>query len=240
MKYYVIHNLESYRYENILNLLKDSKINLEDVKFINHPNKNELTYSIKKYAVQKNSNLKDGWISCSYKHYLALKDIVENEYEYAVIMEDNIGVFYENIILRLEKYKKQLPSDWDIIFDSVWFDYSLLNEEEVTSDKLVYKKSNEPTYNKEGEMIAGGGTRAAQFYFLKYEAAKKIYENFLPFNHSADMWLNEVIRKCNLNSFWSEPSLVVSKLNKVTSTNISNKEFIYKKKKKIINLYLGI
>ena len=240
MKYYVIHNLESYRYENIINLLKDSKINIEDVKFINHPNKNELTYSIKKSAVQKNSNLKDGWISCSYKHYLALKDIVENEYEYAVIMEDNIGVFYENIIDRLEKYKKQLPSDWDIIFDSVWFDYSWLNEEEVTSDKLVYRKSNERTYNKEGEIIAHGGTRAAQFYFLKYETAKKIYENFLPFNHSADMWLNEVLRKCNLNSFWSEPSLVVSKLNKVSSTNISNKEFIYKIKSKIINLYLGI
>ncbi len=240
MKYYVIHNLENYRYNNIVNLLKDSDIDMNDVKFINHPNKNELTYKIKKLAVQKKSNLKDGWISCSFKHYLALKDIVENKYEYAVIMEDNIGAFYENIKHRLEKYLNELPNNWDIIFDSVWFDYSWLGEEEVTKDKLVYKKSNEATFNNEGKIIAHGGTRAAQFYFLKYQTAKKMYENYLPFNASADMWLNDVLRKCNLNSFWSEPSLVVSKLNKVSSTNISNKELIYKIKSKLINLYLGI
>lgn len=240
MKYYVIHNLEEYRHKNIIKLLQDSDIHKDDIKFINHPNKNELTYKIKKIAVQKNSNLKDGWISCSYKHYLALEDIVKHKHELAVIMEDNIGAFYEHIEQRLEKYQQQLPKDWDIIFDSVWFDYSWLDEETVSPNKLVYPKSNNLSYNKEGKIIAHGGTRAAQFYFLKYETAKKMYENFLPFNASADMWLNEILRKCDLNSFWSEPSLIVSKLNKVSSTNISNKEFIYKIKSKLINYYLGI
>jgi GR25 family glycosyltransferase involved in LPS biosynthesis len=240
MKYYIIHNLENYRYKNIVNLLQDSKIDMDDVNFINHPNKNELTYKIKKSAVQQNSKLKDGWISCSYKHYLALEDIVKNKYELAVVMEDNIGAFHENVIVRLNKYQKELPKNWDIIFDSVWFDYSWLNEEKVTPEKLVYKKSNHPTYNDEGKIIAHGGTRAAQFYFLKYETAKKMYDNFLPFNASADMWINEILRQCNLNSFWSEPSLVVSKLNKVSSTNVSNKEFIYKIKSKLLNYYLGI
>ena len=48
-----------------------------------------------------------------------------------------------------------------------------------------------------------------------------MYDNFLPFNHSADMWMNEVLRKANLKSFWSEPSLVSKKFNTVTSTNLN-------------------
>ena len=61
--------------------------------FINHPNKDELTYEIKEKAVQKNANIRDGWISCSYKHYLALENIIEQDNEFGVIMEDNIGGF---------------------------------------------------------------------------------------------------------------------------------------------------
>jgi len=241
IKFYVIHNLEKNRYDNTLNLLKNYGVNLDDVMFINNPNKDELTYKIKKKAVQKHSNIKDGWISCSYKHYLALEKIVNNNDELAVVMEDNIGDFFEDIYIRLNKYLKELPDDWDIIFDSVWGDYKALNEEEVTSDRLVYKKSNKITKNQEGKVISHGGTRAAQFYFVNKKSAKNIYENFLPFNHSADMWMNEVLRKINANSFWSEPSLVVSKYNTKTSTNLSIfKNFFYIIKSKFTNLILGI
>ena len=37
--------------------------------------------------------MRDGWISCSYKHYLAINDMVQNNYPYGVVMEDNIGDF---------------------------------------------------------------------------------------------------------------------------------------------------
>ena len=57
LKYYVIHNLEKERYENTLNLLKKYGVDLDDVTFVNHPNKNELTYQIKKKAVQKKYNV---------------------------------------------------------------------------------------------------------------------------------------------------------------------------------------
>ena len=59
----------------------------------------------------------------------------------------------------------------------------------------MYRKSNEITKNNEGKIISHGSTRAAQFYLINKKAAKKLYDNFLPFNHSADMWMNEVIRK---------------------------------------------
>lgn len=107
--------------------------------------------------------------------------------------------------------------------------------------KLIYKKSNEITKDNSGKIISHGGTRAAQFYLLNYKSAKKLYENFLPFNHSADMWMNDVLRKVGAKSYWSEPSLVVSKYNKKTSTNLNLfSDLFYIIKSKIINLYLGI
>ncbi len=240
-KFYVIHNLDKQRYDNMINLFSKYGINISDVTFINHPNKDELTYKIKKNTVQKGSKIKDGWISCSYKHYLALEQIVKNKDELAVIMEDNIGDFYENVMDRLSKYLEELPNNWDVLYDSVWEEYSNMNEEEVSSNKLVYKKSNGITRNRDGKIISHGGTRAAQFYLVNKKSAKKMYDNFLPFNHSADMWMNEVLRKANLKSFWSEPSLVSKKFNTVTSTNLNLvSNFFYILKSKIINYRLGI
>ena len=102
-KYYVIHNLEKSRYENITSLLKKYGVDIDDVNFINYPNKNELTYDIKKKVVQKNSKIKDGWISCSYKNYWALKRKVNHQDEFAVIMEENMGDCCEKITDRLNK-----------------------------------------------------------------------------------------------------------------------------------------
>ena len=53
-KFFVIHNLEKDRYDNLIKNFNEYGVNLEDVTFINHPNKNELTFEIKKIAVQKN------------------------------------------------------------------------------------------------------------------------------------------------------------------------------------------
>ena len=53
INYYLIHNLDENRYQNMTKLLKENNISLDNVKFINHPNKNELTYEIKRKIVQK-------------------------------------------------------------------------------------------------------------------------------------------------------------------------------------------
>ena len=79
------------------------------------------------------------------------------------------------------------------------FDYT--GEETVTSNKLIYKKNNEVTYDKNGYILLHGGSRSAQFYYLNYETAEKLYQNYLPFNHAPDMWMNDLFRKLNINSF---------------------------------------
>lgn len=226
-KFFIIHNLDPKRKGNILKQLKNSNVPEEDIMFINHPNKNELTYDIKKVAVQKNTRInnkviKDGWISVSYKHYLALKTIVENKIEYALIIEDNVGEFKSNIYERLEKYHSELPNDWDIVFESdqKYLDFEHTMEYPVYSHKLLYKKSNEKTYDESGKILLHGGSRSAQFYYLNYQTAKKLYENYLPFNHAPDMWMNELFRKLDINSYWAEPTFISTEKNHKTSTNL--------------------
>ncbi len=249
-KYYVIHNLEKYRRERITTQLQQHGVDMRDVKFINYPNKKDLTYDIKKNFVQKGIKIKDGWIAVTYKHYLALKDIVENSYPYGIIIEDNVGRFKENIPIRLNRYLKELDEGWDIIYDSDWISYQNMNEEEVKPEKIVYKKSNDITYGKTGEIIAHGGTKSAQFYMVNLDSAKKLYENFVPFNHAPDMWMNDVFRKVNINSYWAEPTFIVSyhsdeNFKNIHVSSVSYESFftkfsIYNLKSKIINFLVGI
>ena len=249
-KYYVIHNLEKYRKDRITSALINNGVNMDDVTFINYPNKKDLTYKIKKKAVQKGIKITDGWIAVSYKHYLALKDIVENSYPYGVIIEDNVGRFLENIPNRLNLYLKQLPEDWDIVYNSDWISYQEIDEEQVVPEKIVYKKSNEITRDQNNEVIVHGGTKSAQFYMVNLKAAKQLYENFLPFNHAPDMWMNELFRKIGINSYWAEPTLIVSyhsdeELKKIHVSSASTKSFLSKisysnLKSKIINFFVGI
>ena len=247
-KFYIIHNLEKRRKKNILNQLGNSNVQTSDIEFINHPNKNELTYDIKKVAVQKkirinNKVIKDGWIAVSYKHYLALEDIVKNKYSHAIIMEDNVGHIKGNIYKRIEQYHDELPNDWDIVFESdqkyLNFDYT--GEESVSSNKLIYKKNNEVTYDKNGYILLHGGSRSAQFYYLNYETAEKLYQNYLPFNHAPDMWMNDLFRKLNIKSFWAEPTFITTEKNHKTSTNLNYfKDIRYIINSKFINFRLGL
>jgi len=249
-KYYVIHNLEEYRKDRITSALTSNGVNMDDVTFINYPNKKDLTYKIKKEAVQKGIKIAEGWIAVTYKHYLALKDIVENSYPYGVIIEDNVAGFKNSIPDRLNMYLDQLPEDWDIVYDSDWITYQEIFEGNVTPEKLVYKKSNEITRNKNNEIIVHGGTKSAQFYMVNLKSAKKLYENFLPFNHAPDMWMNEIFRKLGINSYWAEPTFIVSyhsdqELRNIHVSSASTKSLFDKisysnVKSKIINKLIGI
>ena len=89
--------------------------------------------------------------------------------------------------------------------------------------------------------VFGGSKRGgAQFYLLNYDTAKKMERLFTPFNHSSDIWMNEVLRRGNIKSFWSEPSLLSAKLNKQTSTLVDKNKILYRMKSKIINKVLDI
>ena len=76
-----------------------------------------------------------------------------------------------------------------------------INEVEVKDSIFVYPKSNEIT------KYCHGSTRLAQFYIINNKCAKKLYDNYIPFNNAPDWWMNDLFRKLNIKSFWSEPSI---------------------------------
>jgi len=195
MKYYLIHGIDSSRKQFMLDQFKAYGIDNNDVTWILHPNKHEITDQMKSEWTT-NGSLGFGQISCTIKHYLALKDIVEKNLPYAVIMEDNVA-FKSNVPDVLKKYIDQLPSDWDTLFDSDWTTYI---EGAVTPDCLVYKKSNEKTNQ------CHGGSKLANFILVSQKGAKTMYDNFLPFNHVSDWYYNYLLKTYNLNSYWSEPA----------------------------------
>jgi len=214
MHYHLIHGVDKVRGPRMIEEFKNANIPNNDVYWVLSHNKDvlsdefcnsivsqEITLSCGKYTYPGCPHLRKGQISCTYKHYLALKNIVENGYEYAVIMEDNI-FFKGDVSKRISEYITELNTnypDWDILFDSDWATYK---ESEISTNRFVYPKSNDMNN------YTLGGTRCAHFYLLTQRCAQKLYENYLPFNHAPDFWMNDLFRNLNIKSFWAEPSIV--------------------------------
>ncbi len=55
-KYYVIHNLEEYRKERITTQLQENGVEMDDVKFVNYPNKKEKNKKVKDVSSDKASD----------------------------------------------------------------------------------------------------------------------------------------------------------------------------------------
>ena len=211
IQYYLIHGVDASRKPRMEGEFEKAGIRNEDVKWILHPNKNELPDElIRQIVIQSDSQtcgvwkpagwLGKGQISCSYKHYLALKDMVENGYDYGVIMEDNmkfIGNVPERVNLYISQLNTMYEENWDILFD---LNYGKYVEGPTFPNIYVYPKSNEIN-----ELTGHGGTRCAQFYLLNKACAKKLYENYLPFNNAPDWWMNDLFRKLGIKSFWADP-----------------------------------
>jgi GR25 family glycosyltransferase involved in LPS biosynthesis len=228
IKYYLIHGVDKSRKQVMTNEFNKWGLNPNEVKWMEHPNKDELTeelcdilivkgpsYSSGVFIPENRMITHKGLISCTYKHYLCLQDIIENNYEYGVIIEDNIH-FINNIPNLINTYITQLNTiygDWDIVFDCNcnWGNYI---ESPIKPDIFVYPKSNEITNQ------CHGGTKAASFYLIKNSCAKKLYQHYLPFNNSPDWWMNDLFRKLNVKSFWVEPSQVRVHNNHVSTVGL--------------------
>ena len=224
IKYYLIHGGDVERKEIMINEFKKWNFDLDNINWILHPNKNELTDELINKLIIKGPSMtanipidenlllsRKGIISCTYKHYLALEDIIKNNYDYGVIIEDNI-VFTNYIPSLIPLYIKQLEDtygDWDICFDGCFAPYI---EMRTTPDLLVYPKTNRITNQ------CHGGTKTAVFYIITNKCAKKLYENYIPFNNSPDWWMNDLFRKLNIKSFWIDPPCVKVQNNHISST----------------------
>ena len=203
IKYFLINGIDRSRDEFMLKQFEKAQINKDDVTWIKSHNKSELSEDFCN-TVSTNNKLTPGQISCTYKHYLALKHIVENKIDIGVVMEDNIEIETNNFPERLNTYLEQLPDDWDILFEG---DTGKYYEQKRVENKYVYPKSNMWT-NMPGVGLWMGGTNAANCYIIPYKTAKRFYDKFLPFSNVIDHYYNDLLRLFNTNTYWSVPPVV--------------------------------
>lgn len=196
IQFYLIHGVDktrkSYMNKQFMRHLPEYA---KKVNWINYPNKNDIDSTHLGMFDGYGKTMPKGTKSCCVKHYLIVKDIVEKNIPLAVVMEDNIR-FKGSVMKALKRYLKNLPPNWDLLFDS---DISNLRYIESNKGKYVHKKSNFITRQ------CNGSSKGCNFYLINLRAAKKLLECFLPIISSPDFHYNHLFRKLKLNVFWAEP-----------------------------------
>ena len=92
IKYYLIHGMDEERKNTMLNEFNKWEFDLDNIKWMEHPNKDEITdelldslivhtysYSSGVFIPPSRTRNAKGLVCCTYKHYLCLKDIIEND-----------------------------------------------------------------------------------------------------------------------------------------------------------------
>jgi len=215
IQYYLIHGPDGSRKQRMIDEFAKWGLDNNEVKWILTPNKADIDDEFRKNVLcQEESsdgvnvipagcdNVTNGQVSCTYKHYLCIKDIVENGHEYGIIMEDNI-FFTKDIPTAVENYMNQLRKyypDWDVVFDSKWRSYLNIDEGGTMDHIHVYPKYNEITAR------SFGSSRLAGFYIITNKCATELYKHYIPFNHSPDWWMNILFRKLDTDVYWTEPA----------------------------------
>jgi GR25 family glycosyltransferase involved in LPS biosynthesis len=185
-------------------------ININDVTVMNYPNREDLTpeminhiYDIDRfkelnnyiynfsYSHESHPTLPIGLISCSYKHFLCMKNIYESNLPYGIIMEDNINIT-KNVPNMVNRYLSEAGDDWDIIFDG---DICNLHAQNIVEDKLLYEVTR---------------TRGLNFYILSRRGAKKLIDVLLPFSLNLDNFINIIVEEkiLDLKIFWAESGMI--------------------------------
>lgn len=180
------------------------KYEIKDVRWVDEYDRENLGELKNLYQYNRKFSKKpinSGEISLTVKHYMALKKIIEEKFEVAVIMEDNI-TFTDDIKKLVSEYLEEAKNlDWNIIFEGDTH-YLRYKEGKVSGDKKLYKKSNKIT----GQ--CHGSSRCSNFYIINLKSAQILHDNFALFHNVCDHWSNHLFRKLNFNIYWVEPPKV--------------------------------
>jgi GR25 family glycosyltransferase involved in LPS biosynthesis len=207
IKVYITHYQQLIeRKKNIL--LELNNVNLEaefiidyDKELLINSNDNKINELLKKFDKTK---LNYAQISLILKHIEIYKKIsVNNEYNYAVIFEDDV-IFNKNFREKFDIYFNQLPDDWDMCFLG---DCCNLH---IPEDKIV--KNINIYYNPY--------SKCCDSYLVSKKCSIKLInylDNILNISLPIDHLLNDIIKFYNLNVYWVEPTIC---------SQLSDKKFI--------------
>ena len=132
-------------------------------------------------------------ISCTLKHYDAIRRLSIECKEYGLVFEDDvIGV--DNFVNLFNEYLAKTPSDWDAIFMGGCCGLRIAPSATVQG-QIAFHKGHPASKCGDG-------------YMLKTSLAKKMAETMMPFNTISDWELSYQLYLHNAKVYWWEPPLL--------------------------------
>lgn len=157
------------------NLENDMTMVLEFLKRFN-PEVKDGKIKIDEFSVINDDNIyiQDGPLACYCSHLRAMIYGYLNFQDYTIIVEDDISIANtENI----EKYLKQIPDDWDIVF---------MNS---APKNRVY---DEPFYKFTDHFHSG------HFYIINHKCLPTLFQNLYPIPDQVDVLISNLIDRLNI------------------------------------------
>jgi GR25 family glycosyltransferase involved in LPS biosynthesis len=186
MKFFITHYTPLVdRKEHIIHSLHSA--NIRDFEFVEVYDKEALT----KLDTDKFAEIKLSEISLFLKHV----DIYKKHIDDVVVVLEDDAVLVDNFKEKLDYYLDAIyrsDSKWDILFTGECCNLHAVNSEKQIFHKLPY-------------------SRGMSMYVLNTCVCTKlhsIFDNEQLITKPIDHWFNYIIPKYNLNTYWTEPTLV--------------------------------
>lgn len=140
-------------------------------------------------------------IAATVSHLNLYKMMVDKNIQRMLILEDDV-VLNPDFKRRLNGYTKQLPADFDMLFLSDSFGWTIDNYKQGFLGSL-----NNNKYDPYINVYKMYSSRTADAYVISLEGAKKMLKACRNFTLPIDYEMNYAILKESMNVYWSEPGI---------------------------------
>lgn len=144
------------------------------------------------------SKIRDSEFCNSLSHIEAMKNIVEQNLEYAIILEDDV-IIGDDFSAKIEEIIKNIPKDFDFVFFGTSFSKKILDN--ATFDDSVNFSGN--LWKKKL-----GSTRTVDAYVVSNKAAQILIDNIKEIVLPFDFELNYFFRKLKMEVYWYDPGFI--------------------------------
>jgi len=146
--------------------------------------------------VHKFSSLNIGEIGCFISHLRIFQMIIENNYSFTFIMEDD-AIFCEGFEQKLLKVLNDMPADTDLLYIGGRFTKDFVTEKCLKISDVIVKHGIDSNIRFKGDTDLDRTTHA---YIISYKMAKMLLDMFYSsgrISKAIDSW---ILQACHTNS----------------------------------------
>jgi GR25 family glycosyltransferase involved in LPS biosynthesis len=146
-------------------------------------------------------------LSLHLKHLYVYRTIVRENYEQALVFEDDV-ILSNGFMEKLGVYMKQLPTEYDMLFIGDGCNLHIPRNQ-LKPGQYIYEKCLHET-----SWGGNGAAKCTDSYIIHQRCAKKICDYIAATSSTkkidkpADWWLNDTARDLVLRVYWGEPTIV--------------------------------